>query len=278
MHDELYKKVNHIQRGMLPELLAEISHALVVSNLDEVPALRLELYGASMATTASTFKAGLTLFSSVLRSSLSSLTLCPKRNYLQFFSRACILLFSSCKSTLPFPATCLLLWIPLCASCASLQQPVIAMELAKLKSAGLSQSVFSVTAEVKAQQPATQMCKLFSRTGQCRFGAKCKFMHAPTPANANTQQQRGANRQCNFCKRVGHLEATCHFKERLLKQLQAQPAQTHTTLSAGSPAMEAASAVDLPQFLSNLNSEEDDKQATQESLGSLPASRWERTS
>jgi len=141
--------------------------------------------------------------------------------------------------------------------------PVIAMELAKLKSAGLSQSVFSVTAEVKAQQPATQMCKLFSRTGQCRFGAKCKFMHTPTPANANTQQQRGANRQCNFCKRVGHLEATCHFKERLLKQLQAQPAQTHTTLSAASPAMEAASAVDLPQFLSNLNSEEDDKQATQ---------------
>ena len=33
---------------MLPLLFAEIGHALVVGNMEEVPVLRLELYGASM--------------------------------------------------------------------------------------------------------------------------------------------------------------------------------------------------------------------------------------
>ena len=48
LHDELYRKVSHIPRGQLRLLLIEISHALVVSNLEDVQPLRLELFGASM--------------------------------------------------------------------------------------------------------------------------------------------------------------------------------------------------------------------------------------
>ena len=44
----MHRKVSHISRGQLRLLLAEISHALVVNNLEEVQPLRLELYGASM--------------------------------------------------------------------------------------------------------------------------------------------------------------------------------------------------------------------------------------
>ncbi len=48
LHDDLYRRVHHVQRGMIPLLLSEISHALVVANLEDVPLLRLELYQGSM--------------------------------------------------------------------------------------------------------------------------------------------------------------------------------------------------------------------------------------
>ena len=48
LHDDLYRRVSHVKRGMLESLFTEIGHALVVTNLEEVPQLRLELYGASM--------------------------------------------------------------------------------------------------------------------------------------------------------------------------------------------------------------------------------------
>jgi hypothetical protein len=48
LHDDVYRKVNHVPRGMIPLLLKEIAHALVVNNLEEVQPLRLELYGATM--------------------------------------------------------------------------------------------------------------------------------------------------------------------------------------------------------------------------------------
>ena len=46
LHDDVYRKVNHVRRGAVATLLTEIQHALVVNNLEEVQPLRLELYGA----------------------------------------------------------------------------------------------------------------------------------------------------------------------------------------------------------------------------------------
>lgn len=68
LHDDLYRRVNHVQRGMLPNLLAEISHALVVSTLDDVPVLRLELYQAICRPQEAICKAGSTMLWSALTS------------------------------------------------------------------------------------------------------------------------------------------------------------------------------------------------------------------
>ena len=48
LHDDVYRKVNHVPRGHIQFLLTEISHALSVSNAEEVQPLLLELYGATM--------------------------------------------------------------------------------------------------------------------------------------------------------------------------------------------------------------------------------------
>ena len=48
LHDDVYRKVNHIPRGYVKSLLDEIAHTLVVNNMEEVGPLRLELYGGNM--------------------------------------------------------------------------------------------------------------------------------------------------------------------------------------------------------------------------------------
>src|SRR6185437_1566988 len=42
LHDEVYLKVNHVRRGLIQSLLAEINSALVINNLEEVQPLRME--------------------------------------------------------------------------------------------------------------------------------------------------------------------------------------------------------------------------------------------
>jgi hypothetical protein len=51
LHDDIYRKVSHSPRGLLQSLLKEISHALVVNNMEEVAPLRLELYQGNMLAT-----------------------------------------------------------------------------------------------------------------------------------------------------------------------------------------------------------------------------------
>ena len=146
--------------------------------------------------------------------------------------------------------------------------PVITSELAKLKTNGLSQAVFNITAqENKIQPPPPQatMCKLFARTGHCRFGAKCKFVHAPLPTRTGIAQPF-RNKQCNFCSRFGHAETGCQLKDRLLKQLQQTQTQTQThtqtqtqtTLSAtAAPALTPTAALspDITQFVNSLQAD-----------------------
>ncbi len=48
LHDDILMKVAHVERGMIETLLKEIAASLVVGTLDEVGPLRLELYGATM--------------------------------------------------------------------------------------------------------------------------------------------------------------------------------------------------------------------------------------
>ena len=53
LHDDIYRKVSHVKRGMVVALLDEINHALVLTSAEEVKTIRLELYGSSMVKSCS---------------------------------------------------------------------------------------------------------------------------------------------------------------------------------------------------------------------------------
>ena len=59
--------------------------------------------------------------------------------------------------------------------------PAMAAELAKLKSAGVSQSMFPATMSPGTGSVSKAPCRQFTSKGACRFGASCKFSHAATP-------------------------------------------------------------------------------------------------
>ena len=180
LHDDLYRKVNHVKRGMLPGLLAEIAHALVVSNLEEVPSLRLELYGGSMSSTGCDLQNWIN-FISERQSKLSFLEhAVAQPELVAIFLKGLHPVFQQLQVYFSIPGnmpTNFDAAVAIVRKFAS--SPVITMELAKLKTSGLSQAVFTMAAqEVKTTStPQPTMCKLFARTGQCRFGAKCKFVH-----------------------------------------------------------------------------------------------------
>ena len=101
--------------------------------------------------------------------------------------------------------------------------PAVAAELAKLKSAGVSQSMFPMVPQVPQGHKSTvaARCRLFASTGHCRFGNKCKFTHISTPApgSVTPSQNQQSHRKCDFCSKMGHTEDVCNFKKRLLGQL-----------------------------------------------------------
>ena len=108
--------------------------------------------------------------------------------------------------------------------------PAVEHELSKLKSSGISQTMFPMQAAPN-NTPSTTFknirCNLFARTGSCRFGTKCRFTHTPTPANVNHSgtnfNNSTSSKMCTFCSRPGHVEETC-FKKKLLLQQQGKPA------------------------------------------------------
>ena len=259
LHDDLYKKVAHVQRGMLPVLLREISHALVVSNLEDVPVLRLELYGGSMLQQGSDLQAWINFL--VERAhKLSFLgNPVPEAELVAIFLKGLHPTFQQLQVYFAVPGqmpTMLDNAITIVRRFAA--TPVVAAELAKLQATGLSQTAFSLTHQPQPPAHTPQMCKLFARSGSCRYGTKCKFLHSPTPPAAfkppqSQQAQRG--RQCDFCKRFGHAESSCHFKERLLRQLTPQASQSalaSATMPSTSPRLAPTLDPSVAQFVSNL--------------------------
>jgi len=58
LHDEVYRKVNHVSRGLVQSLLIEICHTLQVNNLEDVAPLRLELLEQCTKIVVAIFKPG----------------------------------------------------------------------------------------------------------------------------------------------------------------------------------------------------------------------------
>ena len=90
--------------------------------------------------------------------------------------------------------------------------PIVALELSKLKSSGSSQNMFpAVTTPQPNKKP---VCIQFSRNGTCRFGARCKFVHTTTPAARAPEAPQPPRTdarplKCDFCQNRGHTIDVC---------------------------------------------------------------------
>jgi hypothetical protein len=85
---------------------------------------------------------------------------------------------------------------------------------------------------------AQQECKNFSKTGRCRFGTKCKFVHVGNAKNTsaakstkNTKKGEPSLKkfegECFHCGKKGHRKSECHRKLREDAEAEEQKAPQH---------------------------------------------------
>jgi hypothetical protein len=233
LHDDVYRKVNHVSRGLLQSLLREISHALVVNNLEEVSPLRLELYGATMQKDCG---CDLQTWVNFIVERAGKLNFLKKpveeAELITLFLKGLHPVFNQLQVYFAIPGSLPKTFegaVTITRKFAA--NPTVAADLAKLRSAGVSQTMFSLTTQdgpPSSSQKSKQLCKLFASSGTCRFGTRCKFVHTATPqqtvvSNSQTATPSGTRPKCNFCEKLGHLENVCHTKQRLLDKLRQQP-------------------------------------------------------
>ena len=191
LHDDVYRKVNHVSRGLLKSLLTEISHALVVNNLEEVSPLRLELYGATMQKDCGCDLEAWVNFIVERASKLSFLKKpVEEAELVTLFLKGLHPVFNQLQVYFAIPGSLPKTFEGAVAITRKFAtNPTVAAELAKLRSAGVSQTMFSLTTQdvaTSSSQKSKQLCKLFASSGTCRFGARCKFVHSATPATQET--------------------------------------------------------------------------------------------
>jgi hypothetical protein len=240
IHDDVYRKVNHVSRGLLHSLLTEISHALVVTGLDEVPTLRLELYGATMQKDAGS---ELQAWISFVVERADKLEFLKKpvedAELTAIFLKGLVPTFNQLQVAFAIPGSYPKKFTDAVATTRKFAaNPTVAAELDKLKSRGQSQSMFLATSQVPAApKPKSQiLCRLFASTGQCRFGSQCKFVHTATPATSQlgtpNNENNSRSRPCGFCEEPGHAEDNCRLKQKLLAQLRSQQTTLATTANS----------------------------------------------
>lgn len=237
LHDELYTRVSHVSRGDIPGLLKEISHALVINTAEDVQPLRLKVYGANMQKDAD----------NDLQKWIAFLTECNRKldflgkpmeeeELVGVFLKGLNPVFNALQIHFAIPKQMPKKFI----ECVEITRkyaatPLVAAELAKLKASGLSQSTFLATAGTPTATAGAgnrALCKLYARSGSCRFGAKCKFVHTAAPSNANTAAATATPAavptvKCSFCGNRGHTVDVC-------RKRQAQNASSSAKSSAAS--------------------------------------------
>ena len=235
LHDDVYRKVSHIPRGKIPSLLAEIAFALQRDGAEEVAPLRLQLYGATMTKDAGN---DLQLWISYLIERRDKLHFLKKpiedAELVVLFLKGLPAVFQQLKVYFAIPNQ-----LPrnfdaaITAVRKFASDPAVEMELNKLKSSGVSQTMFHMQATPPAHQSTSrQRCIQFARNGSCRFGTRCKFSHTVLPGTGNSNATQFT--VCTFCSKPGHGEVDCHFKKKLLSQLQ-QPKPTTLVVAATQP-------------------------------------------
>lgn len=258
LHDEVYLKITHVSRGLLKSLLSEIGHALVVTTLEEVQPLRLELYGATMQKDCGS---DLQAWINYILERAGKLLFLKK----EVPQEELVAIFLKGLHPIPFQQLQVYFAIPgqmpktfesvVSATRKFASNPAVAMELAKLKSAGVSQNMFPMVPlgpqAPQSKQKQTARCRLFASTGTCRFGNRCKFVHIATPASGHSTPQAQPPRQCAYCNKIGHTEEVCHTKKRVLGQLQPQTAAVAVSSSDADGKTEFPETEGGDQFVNN---------------------------
>ena len=149
----MYRKVNHVPRGHIQFLLTEISHALSVSNAEEVQPLRLELYGATMQKDCGN---DLQLWINYIMERGNKLSFLkkspPQEELVSIFLNGLHPMFNQLQVYFAIPGQ-----LPKTFEAAVFTvrkfaaKPLVAAELAKLKTAGLSQNMFPLISQPQPQ-------------------------------------------------------------------------------------------------------------------------------
>jgi hypothetical protein len=225
LHDELLNKVAHVTRGHIHSLLVEINAALTVNSAEEIQPLRLELYGVTMQKDCSS---DLQTYIAYLMQRQKKLAVLGKPidddELISIFLKGLHPLFQPLQVHFAIPGSCPTKFDTLVGIVRKFSAtPVVASELAKLKSGGVSQNMFPITTAPQ-QKP---VCRLFSSKGSCRFGANCKFVHTATPTTQSTESKTGTLK-CAFCYNKGHLATDCRKRIAQLNATSAVQVATAT--------------------------------------------------
>ena len=235
LHDDILMKVAHVPRGNIETLLKEIAASLVVNTLDEVGPLRLELYGATMQKDCNSDLQSFIAYL-LLRQRKPTFLKKPvdEEELVNIFIQGLHPVFQPLKVHLAITGA--KKWdeaVEIVRRFAS--SPAMVTELAKIRSAGLSQHMFPMHAsepqvvmhtsaavpQQQQQRPpgqqSQQPCRNFAR-GRCVSGPNCRFSHTALPGNnAAAAAGNGGggrnNTRCAFCFTRGHVAADCRLPQ-----------------------------------------------------------------
>jgi hypothetical protein len=258
LHDDVYRKVSQTPKGKIATLLTNIGHALVVNNSEEVQPLKVELWSATMQKDAGS---DLQAWVNYIEERASKLAFLGKpvdeEDMIAIFLKGLHPVFQQLQVYFAIPDQMPKKFDKAVAVVRRFATtPVVAVELAKLKSAGTSQSMFPLTAQAPKQKA---LCRQFARNGTCMYGARCRFAHTATPAQTPAQTQVSSTQPvprpliCSFCNKLNHTAEVC--RKRLSQLPVPTPAQ---------PSLLAAPATTIPHVdastLSEITSSQTDLQ------------------
>ena len=233
LHDELFIKLVHVKSGLIQTLMGEIRSALLVNIAEDIQPLRLELYGASMQRDCNNDLQSFIAYVTQRRDKLLFLKIkVPDEELVNIFLKGLPSIFLPLQVHYGIPGNTEPSFDGIIATVRRFaSNPVVAAELAKMKSAGLSQNVFTSISRAMPTPTNTQKerpyCFRYSKTGSCKFGDKCRFYHANSSgngqlsgntvgSNTNTGGERSRQHsiECGYCHNRGHTMEECRKRAR----------------------------------------------------------------
>jgi hypothetical protein len=221
LHDDLFIKLVHVEPGRIETLMAEIRSALLVNIAEDVQPVRLELYSASMQRDCNNDLQSFIAYIIQRRDKLLFLKVkIPDEELVHIFLKGLPAIFQALQLHYAIPGnTPASLETLIATTRRYASTPIVASELAKLKSSGLSQNIFTSISRSHATPKTKQYCYRFSKTGSCSFGEKCRFYHATNNGSSTappraTSESPKSSIECSYCHFKGHSIEECRKRAR----------------------------------------------------------------